>query len=116
MDLYAVFIDLTKAFDTVNREALWIVLSKRRCLDKFMCLIRPSHDDMTGQVLSSGEISEPFNISNGGNQKCVLAPVLFNLYFACVLSHDVRDLDLGVYLQYRLDNSTFYLRRLRAKT
>ncbi len=47
MDLYAVFIDLTKAFDTMNREAQWIVLSKRGCLDKFKNLIRPSHDDMT---------------------------------------------------------------------
>ncbi len=28
MDLYAVFIDLTKAFDTVNREALWTILRK----------------------------------------------------------------------------------------
>ncbi len=116
MDLYAVFIDLTEAFDIMNREAQWIVLSKRGWLDRFLNLIRPSYDDMTGQVLSSGEISEPFNISNGGNQKCVLAPVPFNLYFACVLSHAVRDLELGVYLQYRLDGSMFDLRRLRAKT
>ena len=28
MDLYVVFINLTKAFDSVNREALWIILSK----------------------------------------------------------------------------------------
>ena len=27
MPLYQVFADLTKAFDTVNREALWFVLS-----------------------------------------------------------------------------------------
>ena len=28
MSLYQVFVDLTKAFDTVNRDALWKVLSK----------------------------------------------------------------------------------------
>ena len=27
-DLYMVFVDRTKAFDTVNREALWKVLAK----------------------------------------------------------------------------------------
>ena len=31
MDLFAVFIDLTKASDTVNREALWVLLSKLGC-------------------------------------------------------------------------------------
>ena len=31
MELVAVFIDLTKAFDTVNREALWVILPKLGC-------------------------------------------------------------------------------------
>ena len=33
--LYQVFIDLTKAFDTVNRSALWQILRKLGCPDKF---------------------------------------------------------------------------------
>ncbi|XP_076028443.1 uncharacterized protein LOC143017538 [Oratosquilla oratoria] len=116
MDLYAVFIDLTKAFDTVNREALWVILSKLGCPEKFVNLIRQFHDDMTGQVLSGGEVSEPFNISNGVKQGCVLAPILFNLFFTCVLNHAFRDLDLGVYLRFRSEGSVFDLRRLNAKT
>ena len=77
MDLVAVFIDLTEAFNTVNREALWVILSK---------LIRQFHDEMTGQVLSDSEASEPFSISNGVKQGCVLAPVLFNLFYTCLPS------------------------------
>ena len=87
MDLFAVFIDLTKAFDTVNREALWVILSKLECPTKFVNLICQFQDVMTGQVLSDGEASEPFSISNGVKQGCVLSPVLFNLFFACVLDH-----------------------------
>ncbi|XP_076062477.1 uncharacterized protein LOC143037806 [Oratosquilla oratoria] len=98
MDLYAVFIDLTKAFDTVNREALWVILSRLGCPDKFGNLIREFHNKMTGHVLSGGEVSEPFNIRNGVKQGFVLAPILFNLFFTCVLNHAFRDLDLGVYL------------------
>ncbi|XP_076036516.1 uncharacterized protein LOC143022261 [Oratosquilla oratoria] len=116
MDLYAVFIDLTKAFDTVNREALWVILSKLGCPDKFVNLIRQFHDNMTGQVLSVGEVSEPFNISNGVKQGCVLAPILFNMFFTCVLNHAFRDLDLWVYLRFRSGRSVFDLRRLNAKT
>ena len=80
MDLVAVFIDLTKTY-TVNREALWVILSKLGCPTKFMNRIHQFHDDMTGQVLLHGEASEPFSISNGVRQGCVLAPVLFNLFF-----------------------------------
>jgi len=40
MNLYAVFVDLTKAFDTVNRDALWVVLKKLGCPQKFNNLIR----------------------------------------------------------------------------
>ncbi|XP_076069189.1 uncharacterized protein LOC143041234 [Oratosquilla oratoria] len=82
MDLYAVFIDLTKAFDTVNREALWVILSNRM----------------------------PRKI------RCVLGPILFNLFFTCVLNHAFRDLDPGVYLRFRSEGSVFDLRRLNAKT
>ena len=49
-------------------------------------------------------------------QGCVLAPVLFNLYFTQVLCHAVKDLKLGIYIRYRPDGSVFDLRRLAAKT
>lgn len=116
LDLYAVFIDLTKAFDTVNREALWVILQRLGCPRKFVQLIQQFHDNMTGLVLSGGEASDTFDISNGVKQGCVLAPVLFNLFFTCVLSHAVRDIEDGVFLKYRLDGSLFDLRRLNAKT
>ena len=43
-------------------------------------------------------------------------PVLFKLFFTCVLSHAIRDLEQGVYLRYWLDGSLFNLPRLTAKT
>ena len=36
MDLYVVFKDLTKAFDTVNREVLWILLERNGCPGTFL--------------------------------------------------------------------------------
>ena len=46
----------------------------------------------------------------------VLALVLFNFFFTCVLNHAVCGLENGVYLKYRLDGSLFDLRRLNAKS
>ena len=93
MDLVAVFIGLAKAFNSINREVLWVILSKLWCPTKFVNLIRQFHDDMTGQVLSDGESSEPFSISIGVKQGCVLVPVLLNLFFTWVLHHALRDLE-----------------------
>uniref|UniRef100_A0A5F8G352 Reverse transcriptase domain-containing protein n=1 Tax=Monodelphis domestica TaxID=13616 RepID=A0A5F8G352_MONDO len=114
--LYIIFIDLTTAFNTVNRDALWVILSKLCCPAKFIKLIQLFHVDMTGEVLSGGKTSNRFNISNDVKQGCILAPILFNLSFTQVLQHAVMDLDLGVYIKYRLDGSPFDLRHLTAKT
>ena len=110
------FIDLTKAFDTINRDALWDVLARYGCPPKFIQIIRLFHVDITGQVLSNGEQSDPFSISNGVKQGCVLAPVLFNLFFTCVLRQAIGNMDEGVYVCFRYDESIFDLWRLSAKT
>ena len=116
MPLYTVFIDLTKTFDTVNRESLWTVLECIGCPPKLISMIRLFHDDMTGQVLSNGNVTEAFKITNGVKHGCVLAPVLFNVFFSCMLSHATSGLKKGVYIRYHLDGSLFDLRCLTAKT
>ena len=91
MDLVAVFIDLTKSLrDGKQRGPL--ADSVQDGVPKFVNLIRQFHDDITGHVLSDGEASQPFIISNGVKQGCVLASVLFNLFFTRVLNHAIRDL------------------------
>ena len=81
MDLYTLFIDLNKAFDTFNREALWIILNKLGFPRKFTTLVRLFHVNMKGQVLCNGNYTSSFDISNAVKQGCVFAPVLFNLFF-----------------------------------
>ena len=95
MDL--VFIGLTKAFDAVNGEALWVILSKLECPTKFVNLIRQFRDDMTGQVLADGEASEPSASPTASSTGvCCLSSSS-----TCVLNHAVRDLEQGVYLRYQ---------------
>ena len=79
MDLYAVFIDLTKVFDTLNIEALWVILTKLGCPQKLIQIIWLFHDGMMAIILSSGDTSTPFDITNGVKQGTVLASILFLL-------------------------------------
>ena len=50
---FSVFINLTKVFNTVNREALWMVLERYGCPKKFVRLIQLLHDGMKGQLATS---------------------------------------------------------------
>ena len=65
---------------------------------------------------SQGDASTHFVIANRMKQGCVLASVLFILFFTCMLSHAVKNLEERVYVRYRLDGSLFDLRRRKAKT
>ena len=85
--LHMAFIDLTKAFDTVSRPALWIVLEKLGLPIQMRQIIRSFHDGMLAQVIHGGKMSDTFSVENGTKQGCVLAPLLFALYFAVMLKH-----------------------------
>ena len=80
-----VFVDLTKAFDSVNRLGLWQVLRKIGCPEKFVKIIQSFHDGMQGQVIDDSEVSGLFDIANGTKQRCVLAPLLFCIFFSLML-------------------------------
>ena len=78
MGLYAAFVDLTKAFDTISREGLWKILARLGCPPKFITILRQLHEGQQGQVKHNGSLSGSFPISNGIKQGCVLAPTMFS--------------------------------------
>ena len=66
--LYATFVDLTKAFDTVSRKGLWQILERLGCPSKFLNMVIQLHENQRGQVRHSSDLSVPFPISNGVKQ------------------------------------------------
>ena len=64
----------------------------------------------------NGSSSEPFEIRNGVNQGCVLAPTIFGIFFGLLLKHAFDTTTEGIYLRTRSDGRLFNLARLRAKT
>ena len=64
MPLYVVFVDFSKAFDTVSRVGLQQVLLKFGCTDKFIIIIEVLHTGMRANVTMSGSASSDFAVSN----------------------------------------------------
>ena len=86
--LYVAFIDLTKAFD----------LAKIGCSATLFSIMKSFHDDMKETVLFDGATSSPFNFLSGVKQGCVLAPTLFEIFFATLLKHAFGKSTEGIYL------------------
>ena len=113
MDLCAVFIDLVKASDAVNREALWVILAKLGCPRKFNNLIRLFHEARRDcprhwRCLNT---DRDHKRSETGRRpgSCVIQRDL-------MLTPALHDIERGVYLCYRLGGSLLDLRKLNAKT
>ena len=85
--LYLCFINLTKAYDSVDRTLLWDVLARFGVPPRMLAVIRQFHrNGMQACVrLDDGECSDKFDVGQGLRQGCVLAPLLFNMFFTAVL-------------------------------
>lgn len=114
MPLYMVFVDFTKAFDTVNRTALWKLLQRYGCPEKFTTLIKALHENMQARVSLNGELSDPFTVSNGVKQGCVLAPTLFSLFLTATLTHAFNDCNKGVLIQSRPNADLFNVNQFKS--
>ncbi|BHF58466.1 hypothetical protein SprV_0100141800 [Sparganum proliferum] len=68
--LYSTFVDLTKAFDTVNREGLWKIMQKFGCPERFIQMVRQLHDGMMARVTDNGAVSEEFAVTSGSYVLC----------------------------------------------
>ena len=116
MPLFVAFIDLTKAFDLVNRDSLFKALRKIGCPPRLHSLIEYFQSNMKGSVQFNSNLSEPFDICSGMKQGCVLTPTLFGIFFVLVLKHAFGTAPERIYLRTSSDGRIFNLARLKART
>jgi hypothetical protein len=77
--LFIVFIDFKKAFDSINREAIWRALINRGVPEKIVNLIKRGYEGFNCRVQHQNVMSQPFQTITGVRQGCLLSPLLFLL-------------------------------------
>lgn len=77
--LYVCFVDFMKAFDTVNRDSLWLLLQKIETSTKMLKMLQGIYCSVQSCVKWGNEISEFFHCSAGLKQGCMLSPLMFSL-------------------------------------
>ena len=91
-------------------------MAKFGCPTRFKVMVWQFHEGMQASVQNNGEYSEPFPMTNGVRQVCVMAPTLFSVVFSAMLTYPLHDCDAGFPIKFRFDGKLFNLRRLQAKS
>ena len=81
------FINLQKAYDTVDRTLLWQVLTHIGVPPQMIAVVQKLHDGVRAFVRpDDGVCLDRFEVEQELRQGCVLSPMLFNIFFAAVLT------------------------------
>jgi hypothetical protein len=78
--LYACFVDLKSAFDSVQRKSLFDVLMKYNINGKFIKSIIAIYKSVLSCVRTEDNLTEFFDCPVGLRQGCVLSPIMFSLF------------------------------------
>ena len=80
---YCAFVDLKKAFDSVNRNYLWLKLARMGVSKKIIKIIESMYESATLSVrFSYNEVGEQFKTNRGVLQGSQLSALLFILFIA----------------------------------
>ena len=79
-DVFWAFMDLEKAYDRVDRDALWRVLRLYGVGGNLLKAVQSFYVGSRACVRVGSEVSEWFTVKVGLRQGCVMSPWLFNLF------------------------------------
>jgi hypothetical protein len=85
--LYGCAVDLTKAFDSVNRELLWAALQRSGIGGNMLQAVKAMYADVPVCVKSSDGLSPSFQSVVGVKQGCPMSPLLFGIFMDDFESH-----------------------------
>ena len=81
-NVHVAFIDLVKAYDTVDRDILWSKLSGFGFGGEFLSTLKSIYSGDSVQAVVNGVSTRPVYLRRGLRQGCSLSPLLFALYIA----------------------------------
>ena len=111
-EVFWAFMDLEKAYDRIDREALWTVLRMYGIGGRLLKGVKSFYRNSRACVRVGNSVSDWFSVNVGLRQGCVMSPWLFNIFMDGVVREvDARMLGRGLRLK-NADGSEWSLNQL----
>ena len=94
MPVHLSFLDISKAYDSVNRGILWKKLHSLGIKGDFLSCLKALYTDDCVDCEVNGELTKQVFLRRGLRQGCSLSPLLFSLYI-CGVGNDLVMTKLG---------------------
>ena len=75
--VYAAFVDLEKAYDSVSRSKLWVALKDYGVRGRLLAAVQSFYEEGWARVRVVGKESSPFQVQKGVKQACPPVPMAF---------------------------------------
>ena len=85
-DLFHVFVDFKKAFDSVWHAALWSTMKLYNINSNLIKVIESLYSKATSAVYYNGSVGEWFRTTVGVRQGCLLSRTLFNIFVERIMT------------------------------
>ena len=105
--IYALFCDFQKAYDTVDRSFLFRILEKMNIGETFLSYIRLLLTNTVSHARVNGALSRPFSFHAGVRQGCPISPLLY-LFIAHSIYRFLWSRNHGLRLQLNLPSISIY--------
>ena len=80
--VHLAFLDISKAYDSVNRDILWSKLSGTGIGGDYLRCLKSLYTDDSIDCMVNGVLTRPIFLRRGLRQGCALSPLLFALYIS----------------------------------
>ena len=104
---FIVFIDYSKAFDSISQTQLFDILSEMGFPKHLVSLLEALYIDQLAVIRWNGSHTNAFNIDKGVRQGCILSPHLFSLHTESVM-REAEIEELGVRIGGKLISNLRY--------
>ena len=110
------FVDITKAYDSVDRHAFIAILKNYKVPCQLIDIIKEMYTDTWCQVRTAEGSSEEFRVESGVRQGCVLSPLLFTCFMDKILRETLETTPRGWSIEHTTTKGLFLTYREKTPT